>query len=338
MIKIMKKYVSYFLIAASTFMLLSVSLFSQQEAQFSHNMFNILSYNPAYAGSNNQICLTTLGRQQWMGLTETNPEGKSYNVAPQTFLFSIDGNVNFLRGGLGAVVYKDKLGHEDNIGLKFGYAYKHPIGAGHLSGGIMFGFLNKVIDYAGFFPIQQGDPLLQGGQESDMIFDMSFGAFYRVPGSYYAGISSSQLLQSESTFPQNLGSPKLKRHYYLTGGYNYTLPSMPEFELQPSIFIKTDFVSAQYDINCLVLWNSQFWGGLSYRPVDAVVVLVGGRPFLNSTISSVEALSFGIAYDVTTSAIGGAGRSSGSTEIMLNYCFEIKIERPVSSYKNVRFL
>jgi len=334
----MKKQVYFSLVITIALISLSLPSFSQQEAQFSHNMFNILSYNPAYAGSNNQICLTTLGRQQWMGLSETNEQGNSVNVAPQTFLFSIDGNVDFLRGGFGAVVYKDKLGHEDNIGLKLGYSYKHAIGPGHLSGGIMLGFLNKVIDYSAFNAINENDPLLNGAKESDMIFDMSFGAFYRVPGSFYAGISSSQLLQSESTFPDNLGSPKLKRHYYITGGYNYTLPSMPELELQPSILIKSEFVTAQFDINCLLLWNSQIWGGASYRSTDAVVLFLGGKPFLNSTISSMEALSFGIAYDITTSALGGAGRSFGSAEIMLNYCFEIKIEKPISSYKNVRFL
>jgi type IX secretion system PorP/SprF family membrane protein len=329
---IMKKYL-LFIIA---FVYLSVShldTYAQQEAQFSHNMFNILSYNPAFAGSNDQICANIFARQQWMGFSETNPDGDSYSVSPQTLLFSIDGSIKAIRGGLGAVVYKDKLGHEDNIGVKFGYAYRRAMGPGQASIGIMAGFLNKTINYGGFFPIDAGDPLLSGATESDMIFDVSGGIFYKVPGEYYAGISSTQLIQSESSFPSPLASPKLKRHYFIVGGYQYTIPSAPEFELMPSVLIKTDFVSAQYDVSCLVMWNSQFYGGLSYRPVDALIFLAGARMDIGEGNGGM-----GIAYDFTTSAMGSQGRSFGSAEIYLNYCFEIKYTPPVSSYKNVRFL
>jgi len=331
----MKKYL-FFPVVFVLAMVCYTNTYAQQEAQFSHNMFNVLSYNPAFAGSNEKICMNLLGRQQWIGFSETNPDnGQTYNVTPQTLLFSMDAYIKPIRGGIGAVVYKDKLGHEDNIGLKFGYAYRRAMGPGHASIGIQAGFLNKTINYAGFFPIEDGDPLLNGSKESDMIFDVSAGLFYKVDGEYYAGISTSQLLQSESDFSggSTLGSPKLKRHYFLVGGYQYTLPSDPSFEIWPSLFVKTDFVSAQYDINCLVMYNQQFWAGLSYRPVDAVVLLVGARP-----IPTLDEFSFGIAYDFTTSAMGKQGRSYGSAELYINYCFKIEYTPPVSSYKNVRFL
>ncbi len=336
---IMKKYL-FFSVILLLVGLCSSTTYAQQEVQFSHNMFNILSFNPGYAGSNDQICLNSIVRQQWMGFSETNPDGDTYSVAPQTYLFSIDGNLNPIRGGLGAVVYKDKLGHEDNIGFKFGYAYRRVIGSGQAGFGLMAGFLNKTINYEGFFSIDENDPLLLGSKESDMIFDLSFGAYYRVPGQWYAGISSSQLLQSESDFSSatTLASPQLKRHYFLIGGYQYTIPSAPDFELQPSLFIKTDFVSAQYDVNCLVMYQSQFWAGLSYRPVDAFVFLAGAYPFANGTSPGLESLRVGISYDFTTSAMGAQGRSNGSAEIYLGYCFKIIIPKYESSYKNVRHL
>ncbi len=328
-LSIMKKYLFFPVI----FVLITVSLpkaYGQQDVQLSHNMFNILFYNPAYLGDHGQICMTGLARQQWLGLTETQSDGSTYNIAPQTFLYMIDANINAIRGGIGAVVYKDKLGFEDNIGLKFGYAYRRGMGPGQFSAGLMAGFLNKTIDFGGFVPVDEADPLLQGGMESDMVFDIAGGLFYKVPGQYYAGISSSQLIQSETSYTSPLASPKLKRHYYLTGGYQYTLPNDPSFELLPSILIKTDFVSAQYDINCLVMWNQQFWGGLSYRVNDAFVILAG----LNIT----DSFRFGMSYDATTSSMGSSGRSHGTVEAFLNYCFEIKYTPPVSSYKNVRFL
>jgi type IX secretion system PorP/SprF family membrane protein len=330
----MKKWLFFPVFIVFAIMMTNTS-YGQQEAQFSHNMFNILSYNPAYAGSND-ICLSILARQQWMGFTETNSEsGETYKVAPQTLLFSIDAPIKPIRGGIGAVVYKDKLGHEDNVGLKFGYAYKRVMGPGVASAGIQAGFLNKTINYANFVPIDDGDQLLMGAKESSMIFDMSFGLFYRVTGEYYAGISSTQFLETQSEFSSSiaLGSPKLKRHYFFTGGYQYALPGNPSFELWPSALIKTDFASAQYDINCLVMYNQQFWAGLSYRVNDALVFLVGARPIPNN-----DDLRLGIAYDITTSSLGYGGKSSGTAEVFVNYCFKIYFPPVVSSYKNVLFL
>ncbi len=306
---------------------------AQQDAQFSNNMFNQLFYNPGFAGSNERICLTMLNRMQWIGFSETNPQGEKYKVNPQTFLFSVDANINALRGGLGAVIYNDKLGHENNVGVKFGYAYRRYLRDGKIGIGLMAGFLNKTINYAGFFPIHVDDPLLAGGgEESDMIFDISGGVFYKVPGKYYLGMSSSQLLQSESDFGV-FASPQLKRHYYITGGYYYTFPANPSVEFWPSALIKTEFVTMQIDVNCLFMWNQQLWGGLGYRSVDAVVFLAGGRP-----IPSQEDLWIGIAYDFTTSSMRTQGKSMGSAEVFINYCFKIEYTPPVSSYKNVRFL
>jgi len=311
---------------------------AQQDAQFTQNMFNQMAINPGYAGSHDAICATALFRQQWLGFTET-VNGQENNVAPQTMLFSLHSNVDAIRGGLGLVVYKDKLGYEDNIGVKFGYAYRMPLQGGTLGIGVMAGFLNKKIDFSQFVAIDPTDPLLQGAQESDMVFDLSFGAYYNKPGVFYAGLSSNQLMQSESSFSSaGIASPQLKRHYYLTGGYQYQLPNNPQFELRPSLFIKSDFASTQFDVNALMYYNNQFWGGLSYRTVDAVAILLGATPFVNSGNRSLETLGIGYSYDVTTSAMGASGRSSGSHEIMVNYCFKIVIKIPPDSYRNVRFL
>jgi len=314
---------------------------AQQDAQFTQNMFNQMAINPGYAGSHDAICATALFRQQWMGFTETVNNVEN-NVAPQTMLFSLHSNVDPIHGGLGLVVYKDKLGYEDNIGVKFGYAYRMPLKGGTLGLGIMAGFLNKKIDFSQFVAVHDNDPLINSqAVESDMVFDLSFGAYYNKPGVFYAGLSSSQLMQSQTDLASavtTLGSPQLKRHYYLTGGYQYQLPNNPQFELRPSVFIKSDLASTQFDINALMFYNSQFWGGLSYRTQDAVAILLGAQPFINSGNRSLETLGIGYSYDVTTSAMGGGGRSSGSHEIMLNYCFKIVITIPPDSYRNVRFL
>ncbi len=325
-----------FLLVANTF------VFAQQEAQFSQYMFNTMAINPGYAGSNGAICLNTFARQQWAGFKD--PDGSS--TAPQTFLFSIDAPIKFLHGGLGAVVSKDKVGFEDNTHFRLAYAYRVNLGSGFLGIGAEVAFLDKKIDFSKFrtgdenHPLGDNDPVLISGKTkgSDFFTDFAFGIYYNIPGKFYAGISALNLSQPtgfswKSQDPNALVKSgygvSLKRTYFITGGYEYVFPSNPSFELDPSVLIKTDFVSAQYDISALVKYENRFWGGLSYRVQDAVTVLVG---------MNWGSFKFGYSYDITTSKLGGAGKSNGSHEIFLRYCFKIEIPHPVKSYKNTRYL
>jgi type IX secretion system PorP/SprF family membrane protein len=316
-------------------MICSVLAYSQQEAQFTHNMFTNMAVNPAYAGINKQICATTLFRQQWVGFTDPDDN----KGAPQTILLTLDAPIRALRGGIGGSIFQDKLGFEKNIGVKLAYSYHQPIGPGILGIGLMGGLLNKSIDFSKFKPTDENDPLLMGTtEESTMAFDIAFGVFYNLPGKAFAGLSSSQIIQSKLNIP-GLDSSKLKRHYYLTGGYHWVLPNAPDWELSPYLMIKSDFASTQYDIAVLCKWRNMVWGGLTYRYQDAVAILLGGYPFNSPGMNpSLANLRIGYAYDITTSALGKSGRSSGTHEIMLGYCFKIEIPTYVTKYKNVRFL
>lgn len=316
----MRKYLAVVLLLAA------LGANAQQEAQYTQYMFNQMAFNPAYAGAKDAICFTGLARQQWMGFEDA--EGN--DVAPKTYLVSLDAPVKFLHGGLGATIYQDQLGFEKNVGVKLGYAYRFFVGDGNLAVGAEVGFLNKSLDFSKLIPVQDDDPILASkSEESTFYTDFGFGLYYQVPDKFYAGISSSQVSENK----QKLGdaNPQLKRHYYVTAGYTYPLPSNPSFEILPSFLIKSDGSSAQYDITGLLRYNNKFWGGVSYRVQDAVGVILGMN-FKNFNI--------GYSYDVTTSALGGLGSvgSTGSHEIHVGYCFKIEIERIRKSYKNVRFL
>ena len=327
---------------------LSVSLVSlaQQEAQFTQNMFNNMFTNPGYAGINRQICLNSLIRQQWVGFKDiyTDPNGNvsKTNVAPQTYLLSVDAYIRPLHGGIGLSVYNDKLGYENNIGVKLAYSFHIPIAIGTLGIGIQGGFINKTIDFSKFRPIDPSDPIIingGSGKKSAMMFDIAGGLFYNIPGKAYVGISTTQLIQSKMGFQVEGMDSKLKRHYYLTGTYHWTLPNAPDWELSPYLFIKTDFASAQYDITAMVKWRSMIWAGVTYRVQDAVSILIGAYPFNSVGMNEgLKNLRIGYSYDITTSAIGREGRSSGTHEIMLGYCFKIEVKRPVTRYINTRFL
>lgn len=305
-----------------------MGLKAQQETQFTQHPYAILPFNPGYTGSGGGICASTLFRQQWAGFQDPNGE----NTSPQDILFTLDAPVKILRGGLGVTLLKDKIGYEDNTQVKLGYSYHLRIGrsGGILGIGAQAGFLQKKIDFTKLIPRDDNDPRLMGRtSESDMFTDVSFGLFYKVPNMYYVGLASTQMLEPQAAASGT--GVKLKRHYFINGGYEWIYPNNPSIVFEPSVFIKTDFVSAQYDVSLIAKYNNQFWGGLNYRLQDAIGIVLGVSPFQTGTM---KGLKVGYSYDFTTSDLGRKGRSSGSHEIMLRYCFNIV--RPVyqTVYKN----
>ena len=302
--------------------------FGQQEAQFSQYMFNHLGFNPGVAGTGEAICVYGLYRQQWLGFKDT--EGN--DVAPETYSITLDAPIRFLRGGVGLAVSSDKLGFEGNTMVKLGYSYHLKVGSGVMGLGLMASFNDKTVDFSKMKPVDDDPLLTQLGKESDLLIDASVGVFYNVPDQYYVGISSTQILQSSG---KALGKAdgeefklKLKRHYYLTGGYEFTFPRNPAFTITPSLLLKSDGASFQVDASAMLNYKERFWGGVSYRYQDAIVVMLGVH---------YKNIRIGYSYDVTTSSIGGS-YSSGSHEVMAGYCFKLEVEKLRQSYKNTRFL
>lgn len=317
---------------------------AQQEAQFTQYMFNKLSYNPGYAGTSGSICMTGLYRDQWMGLTLDAPTvGGTAGVTPKTFLFTLDSPIPFLHGGVGATIMADKVGYTSSVNISFDYAYHVFWGAGVLSVGLEGALNNYTIDFSGLVPPDGltgdpsnpvsslgDDPLISNEKASEMLTDVSLGLFYQVPGRAHAGIAIKNILaaKSETLNYQNT------RCIYLMGGYEYTLPAKPSIRILPSALVKTaDFSIFQIDLSCLVEYQRSVWGGLSYRYQDAIAVLAG---------VNWKKLRLGLSYDFTTSSLGGIskpGRSKGSMELYLRFCFDIVLPpKPPSSYQNTRYL
>ena len=103
----------------------SVMAFSQQDPQFSQNMFNHMAVNPGFAGSQGLVNATMMNRQQWIGF-----EGN-----PQTTMVSINAPINpfGIRSGVGFLFMDDRLGFEKNTTLMASYAYRMEIGSGILA-------------------------------------------------------------------------------------------------------------------------------------------------------------------------------------------------------------
>jgi len=299
-------------------LLFAHQVLAQQDPQYSHDMFNLMGINPGFAGIKGDINFTTLNRRQWMG----------FEGAPKTTLLTLESSLSpiGLKGGLGLSIVNDIIGFEKNFNLKLSYSYHKQIRSGILGIGIDAGLFNKSID--GDFnttdPVAN-DLALPAKGEQKMLFDLGLGLFY-TKNNFYAGLSSTHISQPRAKFSTS-GATFLKRHYFFITGYNIQL-SNALIDLTPSMLVKSDGISTQFNFNVVVLYNKKFWGGVTYRNKDAIVALIGAELF--------NGIKLGYAYDLILSKIRKG--SSGSHEVLLSYSFNLGIVRIPQKYKSVRFL
>ena len=305
----------------------NLPVFSQFEAQLSQYMFHTPTYNPASVGENQMINVSGQHRIQWIGMPG----------APQTTYFTL--NAPFKSGekvthGLGLKFLNDKIGAFTNQSAHLQYAYKRKIGNGTASLGVDLGFVsvgfvfdsikNATInsEYHDFL----GDAAIPAADETGMNVDLALGAFYSAP-KYYLGISYVHLNTPHIKLNNEKSEFNVRGVLYFTGGYDYTLAD-PRFMVRASSLVKSDFVSFQSEVSSRLEYDKKYWGGLSYRFQDAVVVFGG--------VSIMSGLTLGYAYDLPTGKMLTV--SSGSHEIYLSYSFLFDTGKNKNRYKSIRIL
>ena len=296
--------------------ILSLALFfgdisAQQDAQFSQNMFNKLANNPGFTGSNQAISAIGLFRSQWIG----------FEGAPQTTNLSVHAPIDAIRGGLGLSIISEEIAAFDNTSINLSYAFQTQLGNGQLGVGVSLGMFQSGLDGSELDPSQSGDNAIPTGETNGSALDVGAGLYYNTQDAYF-GLSTAHI--SEPAIEWSDGqTQQLNQHYFLIAGSYHKLNS--NLSLNPSIFLKSDGSSSQLDINTNLLYNDKFWGGLSYRLDDGIVILAG--------LELTKDLRLGLAYDLVMSEI-----NTNSFEVMLGYNFDIKVDTQIKRYKNPRFL
>lgn len=293
---------------------------AQQDLQFTQYMFNKIYYNPGVAGSSDAICVNALHRSQWVG----------FDGAPTSQNININAPIKKLHGGLSLKLANDQIGYFQNINVGLGYAYQMNLANGKLGFGLNVDLYTTSITGASWETPDgnkgSGDFAVPNPAAAGVTVDGSFGVYYE-SNTWWAGISSTRLAETQT--PLGITQYYDQRHYYVMGGYNFPLTGT-NFELKPSLLLKTDFAaSPTMDVNLLAEYNNKFWGGVTYRLTEAVAVNIGYQ--------FTQSLRAGYSYDIPITAVSQQG--GGSHEIFLSYCFKIEIPpREKGSYKNPRFL
>ncbi len=292
---------------------------AQQDPVFSHIFFDKVKINPAFAGNQGDICVGIINRQQWVGF-EGAPQTTALNANMPVRLFGVN-------SGVGLSLMDDRLGFENNFQLGLQYAYFAKIGNNKLGIGADAGFYNIAFDGTWTPPDAPAgsDPAIPAEKDNSFVFDLAFGLTY-FAGDFYIGLSATHLTEPKLSL-SNSAQSFLKRHYYLMAGYNWQLMD-GSLDLSPNLLIKSDAASAQITINLTATYNKKFWGGVTYRTIDAIDIMAG--------IELFNGMRLGYAYGLNFSKL--ISTNGGSHEVMLGYCFSLGFDRTPQKYKSVRFL
>ena len=313
------KRVFLFIIALVT---CTVGVRAQDDVQLSQYFLGMGYYNPAYAGTTGDLNMLGFFRQQWIGMPQA---GTSFFVIadmPLTF-----GKTNH---GIGLVVNTESIGLYQNTKVAFQYAYKQKLFGGTLSVGLQGGIFNKTFDGTKVYIPESDyhqleDEAIPRTSVQAMALDVNAGVYY-THKHFYVGFGATHLTSPEMQFEENAYT-YLSTGLNLTGGYNIQFNN-PLYELQPSVFLKTDMQTFQADITARMVYNKMFNGGLSWRVNESVVVLLG---------ATFGRFQVGYAYDFPTTAM--LKGSSGSHEVLVRYQLKLKKTKTGKNrHKSVRIL
>lgn len=287
-------------------------------------------YNPSFAGETDAIRTSALYRYQWKGVEN----------APRQIFLMADMPFEFLgiRHGAGFVSHTETVGKLRNSLLAAQYSFKKEIGKGFLNIGLQAGIYDLDFD-AGSKRIA-GDTLtnirgtLKVNQTDKQVVDLNVGISW-TGKNVFAGFSAMHITQPRF-FAQNdslltdqqsdSGRAAIPRYYNLSVGYNISL--FHSLEIQPMIWVQTDFGDAQAVATLRLEYNKMFSGGASWKMDDGYLFFAG---------TVIRGVTVGYAYGLHTA--GPGQNSKGSHEFCLRYNFPLDYFKPKRQpHKSIRLL
>ncbi len=280
------------------------ALYAQQDPQYTQYMYNQNVINPAYAGTQEGLTVTSLYRQQWAGVTG----------APETLTFAGSTSLGE-RVGVGLSIISDQIGPVSEKNFYGDFSYRLPMSEKiTLALGLKAGVTFHDVNLGAIETTVPGDPLFSE-QLNNQYLNVGIGAFL-YGSNWYVGASVPNMLNSTHLDRDGLVYGSETQHYFITSGYVFDLSE--NVKMKPHALIKGAFESpVSFDLNTNFLFNEKFELGVSYRYEDSFSGLVG----MNIT----DAFKVGYAYDRITSDIRVAGDASHEIFLTYNIAFSRKV-------------
>jgi type IX secretion system PorP/SprF family membrane protein len=295
------------------FIALTTSLKAQQDAMFTHYMYNTLWLNPAYAGTRDAFTITAIHRSQWVG----------FEGAPTDQTLTMHSPILKGKMGVGLSVLNDKIGPTKSTFLALDLDYQIKINS---KSKLSFGLKGLV----NFYSVNLNKSILENQNDNafseniNRILPNSGAGIYYYRERFYAGISVPKLMENKIKSSSLNAVSKEQRHYFFIMGTVFNLSK--DVRLKPTCFIKaTEIAPIEGDVTANFIIKDKFTLGAMYRTGDGFGLLLG----YNFTEQFIVGYSFDWSMVNTTRKY-----NSGSHEIMLRYDL---ISKSKSKIKSPRF-
>ncbi len=304
------------IIITLVFMIFSTVMSAQQEAHFTHFMYNNLSINPAVAGSKGHPSLLALYRKQWIG----------FEGAPDNKLISFHSPLG-KRVGLGLTISNDKLGISNSWSGSMAYAYRIKIDE---ETNVQFGIQGSMkylgLDFRNQQIRQTGDPsIVYNSTDEKYLGNVGAGIYMNVKQMFFGA-------SVPNFFPNTIGVDNTTSfsavevpHFYVMAGALIPL-SNDKIALRPSALAKAvKNAPFDLDLNLSLVFNKTFIFGAGYR--------IGGNGIGDSANFlmhyKINNIGLGLSYDYTLSELNDY--NNGSIEAIVIYDFvkeQVNIANP----------
>ena len=281
---------------------------AQQDAQYTHYMYNTINVNPAYAGSRGVLSIFGLHRTQWVGL----------DGAPVTNSASVNFPIDNTNLGVGVSFVNDRIGPTDEYLASIDLSYTIRTSESYkLSFGVKGSANIFELDKTKLNPEDQNDPTLQNLRNN---FSPNIGAgVYLHSDKLYFGVSVPNFFETKRYDDNSFAVNKERMNYYIIGGYVFDLSSSLKFK--PAFLSKIiEGAPLQLDVSGNFLIYDKLTLGVAWR-WDAAMSFMAG-------FQITDGLYIGYGYDLETTKL--RRYNSGSHEIFLRFELFKKQEQVVS--------
>jgi len=276
---------------------------SQDYIYYTQYLFNSLSINPAYAGSQDFINITGDIRKQWVGI----------KGAPLTQTISAHSPIMNDMCGIGLTIINDKIGVTNQQEFSISYSYKISFSNQSLSLGLKGGVntLNSRFDQLNIDDRSDAEFI---NNEKAILPIFGFGAYLK-GSNYFIGLSIPQLYKFFNTNSNNKYF-NLQKLCFITGGYLFDVNK--NLKIKPSALAKINFGSVfEMDFTSTLYYKEKFIFGASYKTLNSVSLFF--------EIEFQPRYFLGYSYDVSTTNL--FHNQYGSHEISLNVFIDKKSKK-----------
>lgn len=283
---------------------------AQQDPMYSQYMFNMLTVNPAYAGSADLLTANAIYRHQWV----------EFDGAPRTQTLTVHSPLKRESISVGGSIVNDSHGVMRQTGLYGDVSYRIFFDKSKLAFGLKGGVNFLQANLLDLSPVDGTDPVFANNINNRSLPNFGAGVMWYSDRSY-AGLSVPKILHNkliDGSLP-DFNNNRERRHFFLIAGTVFELNNYVYFK--PSGMLRVvDGAPPSFDLTANFMFYERFWVGGMYRFQESVGMLL--QYVVNNR------LRVGYAYDFGITDI--QNYSSGSHEIMLGVDFGKNIGADIS--------